>query len=91
MGLIVFRLITLGVRIGVESLKVVSVDNPSVGILNVGSTVALQGSLIKIVLVFRVGQLSCKFQSRYIILHLLTVLLLLHTLLLQLFLANLFH
>lgn len=56
MGLVVLRLVASDVRVEVEGFLMVSVDDASNRIFDVGSSVRLQRCLIEIVLVLGVGQ-----------------------------------
>lgn len=56
MGLVMFGLIASDMWIEVESFLMISVDDATNGVFEIGSTVGLQGSFIEIILVLCVGQ-----------------------------------
>lgn len=89
MSLVMFRLISADVRVEVESLLVVSVDDASDRVFGIGPSVRLESGFVKVVLVLGVGEgPGVGFKFFDILLHLFPPFFLLFCLFFQLSLAD---
>lgn len=85
MSLIMFRLISSDMRVHIESFKMITIDNPSNRILNIGPSIWFKCSFIKIILIFGIREWSSiRFKFFYIFFNLIPSFLFLFCLLSQL-------